>query len=364
MNRDPAFALAWARLAGARSSLYAYGTPDAALARGARDALARARSLAPGSTATAIAEYSVQLNLDHDPAAALAAVEPALAAAPNDAMLLRLVAVAELSLGRLGPAREHAERAVALDPRTPLAFVTLGDVDARLGRWADVRSTYERAQSLERSNLLLIARRIEAHLLQGDLEGARRALAEASPAVDHARIAAYVATFGSIGWVLSDADRRLVLGLPLAAFDGNAARRALVRAEIRGWSGDTAAARAPGDSAARLLRRQLAGAPRDASLHADLGLALAYAGRFPEAIAEGERAVELLPVARDFVPGSEMRFALVRILVRAGQHDRALALLEPLVREPYYISPAWLRIDPNLAPLRGDPRFERLAGGK
>ena len=178
VNRDPAFALAWARLAGARSSLYAYGTPDPALARGARDALARARSLAPGSTATAIAECSVQLDLNHDPAAALAAVEPALAAAPNDAMLLRLVAVAELSLGRLGPAREHAERAVALDPRTPLAFVTLGDVDARLGRWADLGPTYERAQSLERGNLLLIARRIEAHLLQGDLDGARRALAE------------------------------------------------------------------------------------------------------------------------------------------------------------------------------------------
>ena len=59
-----------------------------------------------------------------------------------------------------------------------------------------------------------------------------------------------------------------------------------------------------------------------------------------------------------------MRFALARILVRAGQHDRALALLEPLVREPYYISPAWLRIDANLAPLRGEPRFERLAGGR
>ena len=364
VNRDPAFALAWARLAGIRSSLYAYGTPDPAIARGAMDALARARSLAPASTATAMAEYAVRLGLDHDPAAALAAVQPALAAAPNDALLLRLVAGAELSLGRLAPAREHAERAVALDPRTPLAFATLGDVDARLGRWADARATIDRAQSLERGNLLLVARRVEAHLLEGDLESARRALAEASAAVDHARVAAYVAAFGNIGWVLSDADRRLVLGLPVAAFDGNTARRALVRAEIRGWTGDTAASRVLGDSAARLFRRQLAGAPRDASLHADLGLALAHAGRFPEAIAEGERATELLPVARDFVPGSEMRFDLVRILVHAGQRDRALALLEPLVREPYFISPGWLRIDPDMAPLRGDPRFKRLAGGR
>ena len=352
VNRDPAFALAWARLAGIRSSLYAYGTPDPAIARGAMDALARARSLAPASTATAMAEYAVGSG----------SITTRRRRSPRSSRRWRPRRTTPCCSGwsrgrssrrRLAPAREHAERAVALDPRTPLAFATLGDVDARLGRWADARATIDRAQSLERGNLLLVARRVEAHLLEGDLESARRALAEASAAVDHARVAAYVAAFANIGWVLSDADRRLVLGLPVAAFDGNTARRALVRAEIRGWTGDTAAARVLGDSAARLFRRQLAGAPRDASLHADLGLALAYAGRFPEAIAEGERAIELLPVARDFVPGSEMRFDLVRILVRAGQRDRALTLLEPLVREPYYISPAWLRIDPDLAPLRG-----------
>jgi serine/threonine-protein kinase len=120
-------------------------------------------------------------------------------------------------------------------------------------------------------------------------------------------------------------------------------------------------ARAQGDSAARLLRRQLASAPDEPTLHADLGTALAYAGRFDEAIAQGERAVELLPVARDFEPGSEMRFALARILVRAGERDRANNELGALVRTPYYLSPAWLRIDPSLVPLRGDPKFERLA---
>ena len=360
---DPAFALAWARLADARGSLYDYGTPDPAIGRAAMDALDRARSLAPASPATAKAEGAVQLDL-HNPAAALAGLEPALAGSPNDAMLLRLVARAELALGRLAPAREHATRAVALDPRTPLAFITLGEVDARLGHWADLRATYERALSVARVNLVLISRGIEARLLEGDLDGARRALAQTYPTFDHTRLVAFAVGFGDIGWSLDDGDRRLVLGLPVAAFDGNAARWTLVRAYMRAWTGDTAGAAVLGDSAARLLRRQLGVAPGDAKLHADLGMALAYAGRFREAIAEGERGVELMPVARDFDLGSAMRFALARILVRAGERERAIALLEPLVRQPYYLSPAWLRIDPNLAPLRGDPRFERLAGGR
>ena len=360
--RDPAFALAWARLAVVRSSISTFGTPDPAVARAARDALARARTLAPEAPATAMGEYYVRLWLDRDPAGALAAVDVALKRAPNDPTLLRLVAGAELSLGRLALAAEHAERAVALDPRSPPVLGTLGDVQTRQRRWAEARRTFARALALNPTNLLGIARLAHAYLLEGDLEGARRVVARAVPAVDHAGLAAYLSTFGSGGWFLSEADRRLVLGLPVAAFDGNAARRALVRAELSSWSGDTATARVQGDSAAQGFRRQVAASPRDPDVHASFGLALAYAGRYPEAIAEGERASALLPVAKDVSTGSDLQTTVARILVLAGRPDAALDRLEPLLREPAWLSPGWLRLEPSFAPLRGNARFEQLAG--
>ena len=43
-----------------------------------------------------------------------------------------------------------------------------------------------------------------------------------------------------------------------------------------------------------------------------------------------------------------------------GDHENALDLLEPLLRMPYFLTPGWLSIDPNFAPVPGNPRFQRL----
>jgi hypothetical protein len=88
-----------------------------------------------------------------------------------------------------------------------------------------------------------------------------------------------------------------------------------------------------------------------------MGLAEAYAGRMTEAVRDGERGVAMNE-DEYFEPYLEQQLA--RIYMLSGQQDKAIDLLELLIRAPHTLSPGWLRIDPTWDPLRSHPRFKRL----
>jgi hypothetical protein len=94
-----------------------------------------------------------------------------------------------------------------------------------------------------------------------------------------------------------------------------------------------------------------------------IGLALAYLGRKAEAIREGQRGVELVPITMDANTGTYIQHQLARIYLLVGEPEKALDQLEPLLRIPYYLSPGYLRIDPTFDPLRSNPRFKKLVEG-
>ena len=49
--------------------------------------------------------------------------------------------------------------------------------------------------------------------------------------------------------------------------------------------------------------------------------------------------------------GAYLQHQLARIYLLVGEYDKALDQLEPLLGIPYYLSPAWLRVDPTFDPL-------------
>jgi tetratricopeptide (TPR) repeat protein len=221
----------------------------------------------------------------------------------------------------------------------------------------------DRAAALAPGTPDFVLPRVIVALTEGDVAGAGRVLAAATdvPAAD---LVAEVARFWYSFWVLDDPGQRLALSLGPEAFDGDRGVWGLVRAQLHAWRGDSARSRAWADTAARHFAAQLRATPDADRPHLLRGLALAYLGRHAEAVKAGERGVALKPVSADANIGAYNVHLLARIHLLAGQHEQALDRLESLMKIPYYLTPAWVRIDPTFAPLRGHPRFERLAAGR
>jgi serine/threonine-protein kinase len=361
---DSTFAQAWAQLARAQAALYISHTATPRLAEEARRAAERARALAPtrpeGHQALG-AYYSYVLA---DKSRGYAEDSTALALAPGNAELLGAVGFDELTLGRWKVAREHLEQAARLDPRSGVTADQLGQLLLYTRQYPEAERVLDRALQLLPASLLLRVDRATVALAQGDLARAQAVINAAPKEVDPTALVAIVGNYTDLVWVLDDAQQQLLLRLTPSAWEGDRAIWGVVLAQTYALQGNIAKARVYADSARLAYEEKLKITPGDAQVHVFLGLALAHIGHKAAAIQEGQRGMALLPISRDAWLGPYVQHQLVRIYLLVGEPEKALDQLEPLLKIPYYLSPGWLKIDPNFEPLRGNPRFERLVNGK
>ncbi len=359
---DPGFALGWARLSGARSLIYGIGVASADAAEAARIPAERALALAPELPAAhgVLGDYHRLVTQDFE--AAIVSYERGLKLAPDDPDLMRGTALAQQSLGRWEEALAHLERARELDPLSWRIERDRARTLLYLRRSAGARAAFDRGLALAPANLTLIEGKAMTFLQDGDLAGARAVIAAAPEEVDPTAIAAYFANYWELDWVLDDSQRAILLRLTPSAFDEDRGWWGFALMQGAGRSEDAARVREFGEEARKALADQFAKAP-DATRRVCLGLVLAYLGREDEGVLEGERAFELARTENDARNTPHVQHVLARIYLRAGDRDRALDLLEAILDTPYYLTPGWLRIDPNFDPLRGHPRFEDLVRG-
>ncbi len=363
IQRDSTFALAWAALAVDYSLLYYSGVPTVANAHAAQHAAESALSLGP-DVPEAHAAMGVYYNsVRSDYPRALMEDSIGLAHAPNNAVLLGRMARTETFLGRWDAAVGHYELAERLNPQGANVAWDLAFIELYRRRYPAAEAAIRRALALEPSNFRNVEVRAMIALAQGDLAGARAVIRAVPAPVDTAAFVAFLATYDDLGWILDSAEERVLLRLRPDAFDDSRGTWGIVLAQQYALRGDMVHARIVADSARLGIDAELKATPDDAQRHVFRGLALAYLGRKDEAVHEAERALALDPVSSDARDGPYMQHQAVRIYIVVGEKERALDLLEPLLRIPYWLSPGWLRIDPNFAPLRGNPRFERLIAG-
>jgi tetratricopeptide (TPR) repeat protein len=358
VHLDPGFAQAWANLATSHINIYGTGGASAAegdsALRDARRALAISPDLADAHAAMSY-YYSV---VAHDFAKAQAEARPARAG--TNPGLLDLVAYAEEHLGQWDSAVANLQTAVQLDPRAPGAAADLGFALVNLRHYAGAKIALDHALALTPGDLTYIEWRVMTSLGEGDLAGAQQVLHAAPAMVDQTSLVSAIAPERGQEWILDGVQRQLLLTLHASDFDNDRPTWALTLAEAYATLGDASRSRAYADSAAAAYNSAIMRAPERVEAYASLGVAYAYAGRSADAIRAGERAVALMPLSRDARVGVVYLHYLARIYTMAKQPERAIDILDTLVNHPGYLSPGWIRIDPNFAPLRGNPRFDRL----
>src|SRR5207248_4367480 len=102
-------------------------------------------------------------------------------------------------------------------------------------------------------------------------------------------------------------------------------------------------------SALLVARERAAAAVRERSEDGKALIALAQIdaalGRKEDALREGERAVELLPVAKDALLGDALLNRLASIYAQVGETSRAFELLEKVSQIPFGVTYGSLKLD-------------------
>ena len=82
--------------------------------------------------------------------------------------------------------------------------------------------------------------------------------------------------------------------------------------------------------------------------------------RKEEALKEGQRACELLPISKDAIDGASLAINLAQIYTWLDDKDRAIEQIAAVERVPNPLSYGLLKLHPYWDSLRGDPRFEQI----
>jgi TolB-like protein/tetratricopeptide (TPR) repeat protein len=357
---DPNFALAWAHLSRTVAFLYVNTGASTELATLAREAAERARRLAPNHPDTYAALAYSEAYIGGNPERALRIAEEGLRVAPNNSDLLATAANQEQTFGRFEAAIGRLERGFAIDPRSAVISRRLGYAFMVLRRYPEAEVAFERGLTLAPGNLSIQQNRALAALGQGDVEAVRRLADHPDRGVSRDRMLANFSQYEELYWALTDEQQKRVLELGPELFDDDHAAWAMVRAHLYWLRGDRARAVAWADTAHVAFGIQAREEPEDAQRLIVDAVALAYLGRRGDAIRQGRHALELQPPSEDMYFGPYIQHQLVRVYLVAGEHEAALDQLEPLLKMPYTLTPAWLKIDPMFDPIRKHPRFMRL----
>ncbi len=365
--RDPSFFRGFCQLAFVHDALYFFGhdhtSSRLALAEAALQAASRLRPDA-GETCLARAWNLYWGYLDYD--GALAELKIASRTLPNDPQILFLTGLIQRRQGHWEESTRTFERAANLDPRN---FGVLQNIEgnyATLGRYAEQQVWLDRILALEPNDAVtkvILADvdfqwRANTRRLHQTIDSVRATNPDALPDINQwwlfCALAERDAAAATDALIAAGGENPITLGNDVFC------NRQFVEGVIARMVKDDDKARLAFTAARAEQEKIVQAQPDFGPPLCVLGLIDAALGRKEEALREGRRAVELLPVEKDALRGSAMIKYLAMIAAWAGDKDLSCQQLGIIVRPPSPVTYGQLKLLPFWDPLRGDPRFEKI----
>ncbi|HEY7353197.1 MAG TPA: protein kinase [Terriglobales bacterium] len=362
---DPSFFEAYCQLVHTHGLLYFLGldhTPARlTLAEAAAQAAFRLRPDA-GEAHLALAENLYHGHLDYD--GALAELEIARRTLPNDPRVFTVTGYILRRQGRWEESTRNLERAIDLDPRNFFLLQQIALSYGILRRYAEEISVLDRALTIEPADVdTKVARaavqfhwKADTGPLHQAIDSIRTTNPSALPSVANDWLSCALAEDD-----ITEARRALdAFGeIPMTDYAVHL-NRPLMEGIIARMSSDDAKGRAAFTAARAEQEKIVQAQPDYGPALCVLGLIDAGLGKKEEALREGRRAVELLPVEKDAINGPLMIGYLAMIAAWVDDKELACEQLAIVTARPSPVSYGQLKLLPFWDPLRGDPRFEKI----
>jgi len=360
---DPNFAGAFAGLAWVEDWMYHSFDPTPARKEKARAAANEAIRLQPDLPEAHLALGFYHYYCERDYQGALNEFAIAQKSLPNCAECYMAIGAIERRQGKWAESTANLEKAAALGPKDAFLLVNLADNYRANKNFEMADKLYDRAiEAAPQSFGARAQKAMVAMELKGDFSVMDKELALVPPGVDPEGLV----TLGRAKTLMLQRKFAEALGaikqLPQEVFHDSTAPlpRAFLEGTLYTYLNDKQKARAAFESARSVAEQSLRESPDNASRHALLGQIFAGLGQKEAAIAEGRRAVELLPESQDAFDGPNATLLLAQIYAWTGEKDQALQLLDHSLNTPNGITIPILKLDPAWDPIRNDPRFQAL----
>jgi serine/threonine-protein kinase len=361
--RDPQFLQAWCLLSRVHGVAYFRGHDHTAARLDlANAALEAARRLQPdaGEVHLALAIYYYNGFRDYGRARSELAI--ARRTLPNNAEVFQYTGFIDRREGHWAEATRNMERALELDPRNFFILQQLALTYRSQHRYADEARTYDRALTIvpgDPGSRMLRAQ--VAVNWRADIKPFQNTLATLVAENPNFPSDVNGLLYALCERTLVAADRALAnypregvanngVNYPYAYWQGAVAR----------CQGDSAKARTAFTAARREVEKTVERQPDFAAAFSLLGMIDAGLERKEEALREGRRGCELLPISKDAIDGTDIAINLAQIYAWTGEKDRAIEQIAAVERVPNTLSYGLLKLHPYWDPLRGDPRFEKI----